>query len=48
MIQQKAAEMLISLPPAKRTLKDLQKATEQAANAQKWAIPISFTIILCH
>ncbi|CAL1706150.1 unnamed protein product [Somion occarium] len=35
MIQQKAAEMLIALPPAKRSLKDLQKATEQAANAQK-------------
>ncbi|CCL99651.1 uncharacterized protein FIBRA_01671 [Fibroporia radiculosa] len=35
MIQQKAAEMLSSVPPAKRSLKDLQRAIEQASNAQK-------------
>ncbi|KAM5530528.1 hypothetical protein V8D89_015805 [Ganoderma adspersum] len=35
MIQQKAAELLISVPPAKRSLKDLQKAIEQAGHAQK-------------
>ena len=36
MIQQKAAELLISVPPAKRSLKDLQRAIEQAAHAQKY------------
>ncbi|PCH35997.1 RNA polymerase II-associated protein [Wolfiporia cocos MD-104 SS10] len=35
MIQQKAAEMLMSIPPAKRSLNDLQKAIEQATHAQK-------------
>ena len=35
MIQQKAAELLMSVPPAKRSLKDLQKAIEQAGHAQK-------------
>ncbi|KAL6301253.1 RNA polymerase II-associated protein [Sparassis latifolia] len=35
MIQQKAAEMLISVPPAKRSLKELQHAIEQAGHAQK-------------
>lgn len=35
MIQQKAAEMLLSIPPAKRSLKDLQRAIEQAQQAQK-------------
>ncbi|KAF6763213.1 RNA polymerase II-associated protein [Ephemerocybe angulata] len=35
MIQQKAAEMLFSLPPAKRTLKDLQRVIDQATHAQK-------------
>ncbi|KAH9948627.1 RNA polymerase II-associated protein [Amylocystis lapponica] len=35
MIQQKAAEMLISIAPAKRTLKNLQRAIEQAGHAQK-------------
>ncbi|THH01100.1 hypothetical protein EW026_g1546 [Hermanssonia centrifuga] len=34
MIEQKAAEMLLSISPAKRTLKDLQRAIEQAAHAQ--------------
>ncbi|KAH9858911.1 RNA polymerase II-associated protein [Lenzites betulinus] len=35
MIQQKAAELLMSVPPAKRSLKDLQKAIEQATHGQK-------------
>ncbi|OCH88638.1 RNA polymerase II-associated protein [Obba rivulosa] len=35
MIQQKAAEMLLSVPPAKRSLKDLERAIEQAGHAQK-------------
>ncbi|KAI0081989.1 RNA polymerase II-associated protein [Panus rudis PR-1116 ss-1] len=35
MIQQKAAELLTSLRPEKRSLKDMQKAVEQANNAQK-------------
>ncbi|KAI0743982.1 RNA polymerase II-associated protein [Daedaleopsis nitida] len=35
MIQQKAAELLMAVPPAKRSLKDLQKAIEQAGHAQK-------------
>ncbi|KAI0694996.1 RNA polymerase II-associated protein [Cerioporus squamosus] len=35
MIQQKAAELMMAVPPAKRSLKDLQRAIEQAAHAQK-------------
>ncbi|KAJ4490912.1 RNA polymerase II-associated protein [Lentinula aciculospora] len=35
MIQQKSAEMLFSLPPAKRTLKDLQRVIEMAQHAHK-------------
>ncbi|KAH6914432.1 pol II transcription elongation factor [Coprinopsis sp. MPI-PUGE-AT-0042] len=35
MIQQKAAEMLFSIPAQKRTLKDLQRVIEQAKHAQK-------------
>ncbi|KAH8107706.1 hypothetical protein BXZ70DRAFT_1013744 [Cristinia sonorae] len=35
MVQQKAAEMLFAIVPAKRTLKDLQKAIMQAQHAQK-------------
>ncbi|KAI0786580.1 RNA polymerase II-associated protein [Abortiporus biennis] len=35
MIEQKAAEMLLTIAPAKRSLKDLEKAIEQAAHAQK-------------
>ncbi|KAI0759855.1 RNA polymerase II-associated protein [Trametes elegans] len=35
MIQQKAAELLMSVPPAKRSLKDMQKAIEQATHGQK-------------
>ncbi|KAG6899837.1 hypothetical protein C0993_006355 [Termitomyces sp. T159_Od127] len=35
MIQQKSAEMLFAISPAKRTLKDLQKVIDQAAQAQK-------------
>ena len=39
MIQQKAAELMMSVPPAKRSLKDLQRAIEQAAHAQKYGFP---------
>ncbi|EIN11558.1 TPR-like protein [Punctularia strigosozonata HHB-11173 SS5] len=35
MIQQKAAELLFSIPPAKRSLADLEKAIGQATHAQK-------------
>lgn len=35
MIQQKAAQMLFSVPPTKRSLKDMQRAIEQAGQAQK-------------
>ncbi|KAH9929574.1 RNA polymerase II-associated protein [Epithele typhae] len=35
MIQQKAAEIMIAIPSAKRSLKDLQRAIEQAGHAQK-------------
>lgn len=35
MIQQKAAELLFSMPPAKRSLDDLRHAIEQAGHAQK-------------
>jgi hypothetical protein len=35
MIEQKAAEMLFSVAPAKRTLADLEKAINQAGHAQK-------------
>ena len=35
MIEQKAAEMVFSLPPTKRTLKDLRRVVELASHAQK-------------
>jgi hypothetical protein len=35
MVQQKAAEMLFAISPAKRSLGDLQRAIDQAAHAQK-------------
>lgn len=35
MIMQKAAEMLFAIPPAKRSLADLEKAVQQAVEAQK-------------
>ncbi|CAA7261853.1 unnamed protein product [Cyclocybe aegerita] len=35
MIQQKSAELLFSIPVAKRSLKDLQKAVDSAMHAQK-------------
>ncbi|KAJ3802188.1 RNA polymerase II-associated protein [Lentinula aff. detonsa] len=35
MIQQKSAEMLFSLPPAKRTLKDLQRVIDMAQHAHR-------------
>lgn len=37
MIQQKAAEMLMSIAPSKRSLKDLELAIQQATHAQKYA-----------
>lgn len=45
MIQQKAAELMTSVPPAKRSLKDLQKAIDQAGHAQKW-ISLSIASVL--
>lgn len=35
MIMQKAAEMMFALPPAKRQVKDLQRAIGQGSQAQK-------------
>ncbi|KAG5647061.1 hypothetical protein DXG03_001431 [Asterophora parasitica] len=35
MIQQKSAEMLFAISPAKRSLRDLQRVIEQAAHAQR-------------
>ena len=35
MIMQKAAEMIFTISPAKRTLEDLMKAVQQAVEAQK-------------
>ena len=35
MIEQKSAELLIALPPAKRTLKELELAKQRAAHAQR-------------
>lgn len=36
MIEQKAAEMLFAVNPSKRSLKDMQRAIDQAGHAQKW------------
>jgi RNA polymerase-associated protein CTR9 len=36
MIEQKAAEMLLPMAPAKRSLREMQLAVEQAAHAQKF------------
>ena len=36
MIQQKSAEMMFSIDPAKRRLHDLQHVIDQAAQAQKY------------
>lgn len=41
MIQQKAAELLFGLPPAKRSLNDLSRAITQATLAQRYAIPFT-------
>ena len=35
MIEQKAAEMLLPMAPAKRSLKEMQLAVQQAIHAQK-------------
>ena len=40
MIQQKAAEMLLSLEPAKRTSEELQAAVLQAQHAAKWVFDL--------
>ena len=46
MIQQKAAEMLFALEPAKRTLDELRIALKQAQQAAKYAFPkICFTCL---
>lgn len=46
MIQQKAAEMLLSLEPSKRTSEELQAAVLQAQHAAKYVIPpIAWTSI---
>jgi len=37
MIQQKSAEMLFAVNPAKRSLRDLQQVIEQAAHAQRYS-----------
>ena len=36
MIEQKSAELLVSLPAAKRHLKDLELATQRAQHAQRF------------
>lgn len=35
MIEQKAAELLFAVNPAKRSLKDMQRAIDQAGHAQR-------------
>ena len=40
MIMQKAAEMIFTISPAKRTLEDLMKAVQQAVEAQKYVYMI--------
>ena len=50
MIMQKAAEMMFSLPPGKRQIKDLQQAIDQGSRAQKWgflSLSVSFCFSLC-
>lgn len=39
MIQQKTAELMFGLGPAKRTLKDLEWAIAQANYAQRYVLP---------
>lgn len=41
MIQQKSAEMMFSIDPSKRHLKDLQHVIDQAAHAQKYGFILS-------
>lgn len=49
MIQQKTAEMLFTLPAAKRTLKDLQRVIDQATHAQRSVtLSINFHVGLRH
>jgi hypothetical protein len=40
MIQQKAAELLFSIPPSKRSLEDLKHAVEQAGHAQRYVLAL--------
>jgi RNA polymerase-associated protein CTR9 len=44
MIEQKAAELLLSVPPAKRSLNELQRAIEQASHAQKFVSSFSLQL----
>lgn len=39
MMMQKAAEMMFSIPLAKRQIADLESAIEQGAKAQRFFIP---------
>ena len=43
MIQQKAAELLVTVPPQKRSIKDLQRAIEQATHGQKSVLLVFFS-----
>jgi RNA polymerase-associated protein CTR9 len=36
MIEQKATEMIFTIPPAKRSLRDLQRAIDQGVHATKY------------
>ena len=38
MIEQKAAEMLLSIAPAKRSVDELERAIQQATHAQKYVL----------
>lgn len=43
MIQQKTAELMFGLGPAKRTLKDLEWSIAQANLAQRYVLPLFST-----
>jgi RNA polymerase-associated protein CTR9 len=47
MIQQKAVQMLFAVAPAKRSLHNLEKAIEEAKDAQKYGIKIPLCVPLC-
>ena len=44
MMMQKAAEMMFSIPLAKRQIADLESAIEQGAKAQRFLSPPSHTL----